>query len=230
MSIKRILFILLSIGMLNATSANAQRSDAEPTLKYGASIYKGRCVLCHGNQGHGDGMLPLSIKSYPHTNLHENRFGSDLESIRHSLIYGGSRNTMSIEMPPWGDELTYTQINSVAMFVLLMLSDSEKANELLNATSVKKRVNVRVGRNLFKNFCTLCHGANGEGDGKMARIIKDPPPFNLTLSRVPDSYLSDIINKGGEAMGRSPRMPPWFEQLTKSEVQSVILYLKTLRK
>lgn len=230
MLIKRLLFILFSIGMLNSATAAALHSEAEPTLKYGAHIFKGRCVLCHGNQGHGDGMLPLSIKGYPHTNLHENKYGSDLDSIRHSLIYGGSRKAMSIEMPPWGDELTYTQINSVAMFVSLMLTDAEKANKILESTVVKAHVSERAGRNLFKNFCTLCHGANGEGDGKMARIIKNPPPFNLTLSRVPDSYLMDIINKGGEAMGRSPRMPPWFEQLTKEEVQSVILYLKTLRK
>lgn len=230
MSIKRLFTILLCLGTLSSIQASALHSEAEPTLKYGAHIFKGRCILCHGNQGHGDGMLPLSIKGYPHTNLHENKYGSDLDSIRHSLIYGGSRKAMSIEMPPWGDELTYTQINSVAMFVSLMLTDAEKANKILESTVVKAHVSERAGRNLFKNFCTLCHGANGEGDGKMARIIKNPPPFNLTLSRVPDSYLMDIINKGGEAMGRSPRMPPWFEQLTKEEVQSVILYLKTLRK
>lgn len=230
MSIKRLFTILLCLGCFHSIQASALHSEAEPTLKYGAHIFKGRCVLCHGNQGHGDGMLPLSIKGYPHTNLHENKYGSDLDSIRHSLIYGGSRKAMSIEMPPWGDELTYTQINSVAMFVSLMLTDADKANKLLDETKIKAHVSARAGRNLFKNFCTLCHGANGEGDGKMARIIKKPPPFNLTLSKVPDSYLMDIINKGGEAMGRSPRMPPWFEQLTKEEVQSVILYLKTLRK
>jgi len=229
MHIQRLLFLLCLV-VVNPATANAERSEAEPTLKYGAHIYKGRCVLCHGNQGHGDGMLPLSIKGYPHTNLHENKYGADLDSIRHSLIYGGSRKAMSVEMPPWGDELTYTQINSVAMFVSLMLSEPEKANKLLDETVVKAHVNIRAGRNLFKNFCTLCHGANGEGDGKMARIIKNPPPFNLTQSRVPDSYLKDIINKGGEAMGRSPRMPPWLEQLTKEEVESVVLYLKTLRK
>ncbi len=230
MKIKQLLYALLCLGILNTGLAKGSHSEAEPTLKYGAHVYKGRCVLCHGNQGHGDGMLPLSIKGYPHTNLHENKYGSDLETLRHSLIYGGSRNTMSKEMPPWGDELTYTQINSVAMFVSLMLSDSEKANKLLEESEVKASISVRAGRNLFANFCTLCHGKNGEGDGKMARIIKNPPPFNLTLSRVPDEYLLKIINKGGEGVGRSERMPPWDEQLSKSEIQSIILFLKTLRK
>jgi cytochrome c oxidase cbb3-type subunit 3 len=63
----------------------------------------------------------------------------------------------------------------------------------------------------------------------MARIIKSPPPFNLTLSRAPDDYLHDIIYKGGEKMGRSPRMPPWGGDLSDAEIDSVVMYIKTLR-
>jgi cytochrome c553 len=63
----------------------------------------------------------------------------------------------------------------------------------------------------------------------MARIIKNPPPFNLTLSRVPDDYLSDMIHKGGAAMGRSPRMPPFGGDLSETDIKSVMMYVKTLR-
>ena len=63
----------------------------------------------------------------------------------------------------------------------------------------------------------------------MSRIIKNPPPFNLTLSRADDKYLSDIIHKGGEQMQRSPRMPPFGDDLTEPEITSAILYIKTLR-
>ena len=77
--------------------------------------------------------------------------------------------------------------------------------------------------------CALCHGPEGRGDGKLAAVIKNPPPFNLTWSRLPDSYLRDIITKGGAGVGRSPRMPPWGGDLTSSEIESVMLHLKTLR-
>ena len=86
-----------------------------------------------------------------------------------------------------------------------------------------------TGRTVYQGRCALCHGKEGGADGKMAAIIKDPPPVNLKLSRAPDEYLRLIIAKGGGAMGRSPRMPPWGEDLNKAEIDSVILFLKTLR-
>lgn len=46
---------------------------------------------------------------------------------------------------------------------------------------------------------------------------------------MPDAYLKDIIKKGGQAMGRSSRMPPWGTDLSDKEVASVILYIKKLR-
>ncbi len=88
---------------------------------------------------------------------------------------------------------------------------------------------LEYGAEMFQSYCALCHGPNGEGDGKMAKIIKNPPPFNLTKSVMPDPYLEVIISKGGEAMGRSPRMPIWGEQFSKPEIQSLILYIKNLR-
>jgi len=54
--------------------------------------------------------------------------------------------------------------------------------------------------------------------------------FNLTRSSAPDDYIEAIINKGGAAMGRSERMPPWGKDLSVNEVKSVVLYnSKTLR-
>jgi cytochrome c oxidase cbb3-type subunit 3 len=221
---------LFLMAMLFSHPLLAGTSKVEPTFTYGANVYQARCTLCHGNQGYGDGMLPLSMKKYPHTNLHETKYGNDISSLRKSIIYGGSNGAMSNEMPPWGDELTYTQVESVAMFVHLMLTDRKQSDEILANTVKASSVSARAGRNLFKNFCSLCHGPEGEGDGKMARIIKNPPPFNLTKSTVPGEYLELIIMKGGGAIGRSPRMPPWAEQLTKDEVKSIVLYLKTIRK
>jgi len=37
-----------------------------------------------------------------------------------------------------------------------------------------------------------------------------------------------IITLGGEAMGRSPAMPVWGQQLTAQEIKDVVAYLRTL--
>ena len=217
--------------LTHAANASAgMKSDAKPSLEYGAKVFQSRCALCHGREGYGDGMLPMSMKEYPETDLHDNRFGKDLDELGLSVIYGGSLGTMSAEMPPWGDELTYTQIESVTMFVKLLIDDPKKSIATVAESHGDNKPSERIGRAIFKSYCSLCHGENGEGDGKMAKIIKNPPPFNLTLSRAPDEYLMQIISKGGAAMGRSARMPPWGEQFSETERKSIILFIKTLRR
>jgi cytochrome c oxidase cbb3-type subunit 3 len=133
-------------------------------------------------------------------------------------------------MPPWGDELTHTQLESVTRFVMHMRDDLEGAIAMLRDEAANTDPSLRVGRAVYAGRCALCHGQNGEGDGKMARIIKEPPPFNLTLSGLPDVYLRRIITQGGAELGRSPRMPPWGGDLTDPEIESVMLYVKSLRK
>jgi len=85
------------------------------------------------------------------------------------------------------------------------------------------------GKIVYQNYCVLCHGVSGKGDGRAARI-HTPRPANLTRSGVPPEYLTQIIRKGGEAMGRSPDMPPWGDQLTDEQIRDLINHLLSIRK
>ena len=84
------------------------------------------------------------------------------------------------------------------------------------------------GRLAFQNYCVLCHGPEGRGDGRAAKL-HSPRPFNLTTSTAPRYYIADMVRKGGEAMGRGKGMPPWGEQLTDEQVSDVLNFLFTLR-
>ena len=84
------------------------------------------------------------------------------------------------------------------------------------------------GRLVFQNYCTLCHGPQGRGDGRAAKL-HTPRPFNLTTSTAPRYYIADMVSKGGEAMGRGKGMPPWGEQLTDEQLADILNYLFTLR-
>lgn len=227
--IKIYLFTLLLLALSSVSQAGTNSKVPTVTIEHGAEVYYDRCTLCHGSDGMGEGLLPLSIKDYPPTNLLKPEHSNDLDSLRTAIAFGGSNGAMSEEMPPWGDELTHRDLESVTLFVDLLRSDLANAKKLLTKQSLTGYATARKGRGIYITRCTLCHGKFGEGDGRMARIIKDPPPFNLTLSGAPDEYLRQIIMKGGEAMGRSPRMPPWGDDLTKIEVDSLLLYLKKIR-
>jgi len=84
------------------------------------------------------------------------------------------------------------------------------------------------GKIVYQHYCVLCHGVSAQGDGRAAKI-HTPKPANLMASRVPPEYLSMIIRRGGEAMGRSKAMPPWGEQLTDEQIRDLINHLQAIR-
>lgn len=64
----------------------------------------------------------------------------------------------------------------------------------------------------------------------LSKLIKDPPPFNLTLSALPDAEIEKIVMSGGEKVGRSPKMPAWEGEITPGDVDALKVFLKSIRK
>jgi mono/diheme cytochrome c family protein len=85
------------------------------------------------------------------------------------------------------------------------------------------------GSIVFKTYCILCHGTDGEGDGRASKI-HNPKPANLTLSFLTDAQKEIIIRTGGGAVGRSPIMPAWGEHLTDEQIKDVVAYLKKINR
>jgi len=63
----------------------------------------------------------------------------------------------------------------------------------------------------------------------MSRVIRNPPPTDLTQTTLSHQETIAIISAGGKAVGRSERMPPWGQELVNAELLSVANYLATLR-
>ena len=225
--------ILLMMVMLLCAAASAkslESDDPTPTVKWGAAVFNERCVLCHGSNGRGDGQLPRSVPEYPDTSLtHDSDITVD--ALREAIVWGGSRGDLSPLAPPWGDELTWSEIESVVLFTNLLLSDAGEAQDVIDtaATAAAAR-SIELGRELFSARCALCHGQYGEGDGRLARAISNPPPANLTISVAPKKYIRKIILDGGAAIGRSGHMPPWKDELAKDEIDGVVQFIMSLRK
>ncbi|MBA3582206.1 MAG: c-type cytochrome [Gammaproteobacteria bacterium] len=222
------ILLVIACNLAQAADKN-ERASVTPTTAIGATVFQERCVLCHSNNGMGEGHMTLLIKDYPSTNLLTAKYGKKESDIRKSILYGGAKGEMNSLSPPWSDELSWIEIESVVLFVKLLHTNHEQAMALLQDHHSNQPVSKKQGRIIFAARCSICHGQYGEGDGKMRRIIKSPPPYNLTQSGLPDKNLKDIITNGGEAVGRSPQMPPWGKELTESEILSVIAHIKTLR-
>ena len=89
------------------------------------------------------------------------------------------------------------------------------------------------GKDTFAKTCAICHGNTGKGDGPAGAAL-NPKPKDLTdkayVSKLDDTYLTNIIGKGGAAVGKSPLMPPFSSQLKDQDIKDVIAYVRSLAK
>jgi len=214
---------LLILAILCFQFGSAGADDSE--VHQGARIYLERCALCHGSKGLGEGPMALLVRGYPDTRL--KTVEEPERSVRHIVEYGASSESGSPLSPPWRDELESSEIAAVTSFVKVLRTDFEHALEVLASVDLPpERID---GRKIYRARCEGCHGATGKGDGRMSRVIRNPPPTDLTRSTLSQQDTIAIISAGGDALGRSARMPPWGQELAHSEVLSVVNYLGTLR-
>jgi len=183
--------------------ADAERAMSKPIVR-GGIVFKTYCKLCHGEIGDG---IARAAKLYGQADLEIKQ--NSPEYFEKIIRHGGTAVGRSEFMPPWQDELSDEQVNDVVAYLSVIATPE------------------RRGEAVFKANCLLCHGVKGDGKGRASVLFK-PPPANLTKSDKNDDYKRMIITYGGAAMGRSPVMPIWGEQLSSQEIEDVIKYLRTL--
>lgn len=92
---------------------------------------------------------------------------------------------------------------------------------------------LRLGKQAFQYYCQSCHGETGAGDGFNAFNL-DPRPRDISdpafQKKKTDAELADAIQRGGAGVGLSALMPPWGRTLSRSEIDRLVLYLRTLKK
>lgn len=227
--IQRYVKNIISALLLVSVGICADERNPSPTLERGAEVFINKCALCHGDNGMGEGLIPLKIQPYPDTNLTNLSSSLSRGTLKSRIALGAKLDNISEFMPPMGDVLTWTELESVVDFVSLLLKDNKLASKKIKALQKVGSASLKEGLDIFETRCALCHGKSGEGNGRMAKIIKSPPPVDLTASRLPDDYLYKIIGEGGQGVGRSKQMPPWRDQLGEAQMESVVIYIKSLR-
>jgi len=85
----------------------------------------------------------------------------------------------------------------------------------------------REGQRLYEQYCTICHGPTGLGNGEAGENLTPPPANIATLGKMPmatDGYLYWTIAEGGVPLGTA--MPPFKDALKKDEIWKLIIYLR----
>ncbi|MEL7296144.1 MAG: cytochrome c [Pseudomonadota bacterium] len=108
-------------------------------------------------------------------------------------------------------------------------ADESRAQTAAETRAKKLPWGYEKGARLYREYCVLCHGSTGRGDGRLSAVIKDPAPADLTASTRRRGYLTRIIGKGGRAMGRSDRMPAWEHEFSRNEMKALVNFVYSLR-
>ncbi len=86
-----------------------------------------------------------------------------------------------------------------------------------------------LGRPVFAQYCSTCHGDAGKGDGQNASNLDPPPPDFTTSKAMADAgYVRRVIVQGSVSAGRSPLSPPWGRTLSAQQIEYLILYCQAL--
>ena len=201
----------------------------KPNKEYGAKIYYERCSLCHGNHGRGRGILPLLMRGYPSTNLYANNDHSKtVDQLRTVIAHGANLQEIASLMPPWGNELSWNELESVVKFVVFQREDNEASYQMM-LKAIETKPSLALGELVFRSRCALCHGYNGHGDGRLSTMLGKAKPTDLTKSLLANAELLSIVSNGGKSAGLSEMMPVWKEVLTPAEIESVVQYVLILR-
>ncbi|MBZ5526671.1 MAG: cytochrome c [Acidobacteriia bacterium] len=78
-----------------------------------------------------------------------------------------------------------------------------------------KPTSASSGEEMYKEYCAVCHGLDGKGNGPAASALKTPPPDLSLLAKnnggkYPASHVVAILNFGSSAPAHgSADMPVW---------------------
>ncbi|MBT7617055.1 MAG: c-type cytochrome [Calditrichaeota bacterium] len=197
--------------------------SANPLPAYeGRGLYVSYCQLCHGTSGKGDGPLAKAMKISPADLTTTVRSRSDTILLR--IITGKGRQTitgrdrhnlLSNAMPEWKDIFSKSQLKSLIAYL-----------RFLSSTKHDLMGDPKIGLQLYHQYCQVCHGIEGDGDGIMTKLI-GIIQIDLTNSNETDR-ISNVDLVKNILDGKGKFMPAWRGILSQGDVEALVSFIRLL--
>jgi len=207
-------------GGCGRSSVRKANFAADPRLEQAANfraLYGANCSACHGEEGRGSVAVALASPVYLQI--------SDNDVIRNVIANGGPSELSPAFSVPMGGLLS---AQDIAVLVDGIRSWSE-SQALAGATAPRRSENVpgnvQRGAEVFRTFCSSCHGESGTG-GKTPGSIVDPS----LLALLTDQDLRTLVIVGLPQFGA----PDWRNDLpghpmTDQQISDVVAWLASQR-
>ncbi len=217
----RIVFNLVFLLFLLTVGSRVVFANPPPAFE-GRALYVSYCQLCHGVSGKGDGPLAKAMKIEPADLTTTVRSRSD--TILTKIITGDGRQTitgrdrhnlLSDTMPEWKDIFSEAQVKSLIAF-LRFLGTSK--HELMG--------NPKVGFEIYQEYCKVCHGEEGDGEGIMTELMGITPMDHTNPIETNSLSNTDLANSILNGKGRF--MPAWRGIISQGDTEALVSYIRLL--
>lgn len=196
---------------------------ANPPLAYeGRRLYVSYCMLCHGPEGKGDGPLAkvMEIKPADLSTTVRSRSDTILTKIitgegRQTITGRDRHNLLNETMPEWKDVFSDTQVQALIAYLRFL---SRAKHELMG--------DPEVGMQLYDKYCQVCHGAEGDGDGIMTKLMGITPMDHTNPNETNALDNEEIARRILDGKGRF--MPAWRGILSQADVEALVSYIRLL--
>ncbi|MEZ5565184.1 MAG: cytochrome c [Gammaproteobacteria bacterium] len=87
------------------------------------------------------------------------------------------------------------------------------------------------GAELYKLYCTQCHGVNGNGKGINAAAMSVAPRDHTDtkeMSARTDEELFKVIQNGGKSINKSILMPVWGGNFSDDDIHALVAQLRKM--
>ncbi|MFO7593876.1 MAG: c-type cytochrome [Pseudomonadota bacterium] len=88
------------------------------------------------------------------------------------------------------------------------------------------------GYKLYKSYCMVCHGVEGQGDGPLASKLGGSSPADLTnaahVGKRSDKELFQIIQGTADHAEIDGKMPRWGLAISGPQIKSLVAYIRFL--
>lgn len=205
MRIASVVVMGLAISWLPATYASSGLTDEQAAEA--ARHYQQYCALCHGKdrEGHVNDHAP-SLKS---KSLLETGYPERAAAVQ----YGRPGTPMAGFLDEIGGPLSNREIRQLNHWL------NEKEGIPIGRPELPKTIpgDVQLGKQIYSEQCSECHGANGEGKNGTALGNQ------AMLSMTSDAFLRHAIVNGRQGTD----MQPFGDKLSVKEIDAVTAFLRS---
>ncbi len=207
---------LMSLRDLNIPAAMVHSRDSmDRDNPNGELLYKRNCSGCHGSglKSRSDEVLNWMIPAIRNPQMLK---AAGADYIR-KTIQSGRPGT---PMESWSSESSGLSRKETDALVNYIYSSADKEDP--KPWAFDKQADAENGKDLFKESCKMCHGANGEGGPKGIRLTTQ------VLRDMPDSFLAITVRDGRPGTN----MNSFVEQadFSSQEVADVVAWVRELQR